>query len=116
MANKRIEFGASINAQEFNRELDQIEKRLKGMGQNVGITAGLAKVQPQLKSLGINIDKSTSSMFGVKAKEGMKSLDNHIKKQIKDLQTLNNIQGQRSSKIKDFQNSLKGLMKYNMIR
>ena len=109
VGNKRIEFGASINAQEFNRELDRIEKRLKAVGADTGITAGLAKVQPQLKNLGINIDKSTSQLFGEKARKGMKDLDVHIKKQIKDLQTLQNIEGQRSNKIKDFQNSLKGL-------
>ena len=32
MTDKRITFSASLQAQEFNRELDRIEKRLKGVG------------------------------------------------------------------------------------
>lgn len=109
MADKKITFSASIQAQEFNQELDRIEKRLKSVGRDTGFTSGLARLQPQLKSLGINIDKSTSSMFGDKAKKGMRDLDGHIKKQIKDLQTLVSIEDQRNVKIKDFENKLKGI-------
>lgn len=109
MPDKKITFGVSIQAQEFDQELNRIEKRLNSFGRDTGFTAGLAKLQPQLKTLGINVDKATSQLFGDRAQKGAKNLDSHIKKQVKDLQTLQNIENQRTNKIKDFQNRLKGL-------
>lgn len=111
MTDKRITFSASLQAQEFNRELDRIEKRLKGVGRGGpgGMAVGLSQMQPQLRALGVNMDKATSSLLGGKAKQGMKDFDTHVKKQIRDLGLLQRIEDRRATQIKDFKEQLKGL-------